>query len=121
MSKSFTEQDLAFRISDALRVRAPEYQKKGFIARLADELCHSESAVENWLYGENVPGGYALMRLFAHFGPEFTDEIISLFDQRTTSLVGSPRAAEILENLPRQMRSAAEDIEEAVDKLKGGK
>ncbi len=42
-------------VSEALRLCAPETNRKAWIGRLATELNMPERTVESWLYGENAP------------------------------------------------------------------
>lgn len=75
-SVGLSEQPVAERIGAALRARAGEVNRKGWIAELADEIGVSERQVKNWFYGHHTPGGAALLDLFAHLGPDFANEIL---------------------------------------------
>lgn len=62
---------LASRIGEALRNRAPDDNKSGWMARHADELGVGERTFKAWYYGESEPGGSHLLTLFDHFGADF--------------------------------------------------
>ncbi len=74
---------LAERIGAALRACAPDANRSGWRARIADDIGASEESLRKWYYGECVPGGGFLLALFAH--PElgdFADRVLGAYGLR---------------------------------------
>ena len=88
VSVGLSEQSVKERIGAALRARAGDFNRKGWIAELADDIGVSERQVKNWFYGHHTPGGAALLDLFAHLGPDFTNEILEPIGLQATHLSG---------------------------------
>lgn len=70
---------LSERLSVALRrISDAAESRKAWRLRCADELGVDPRTFEKWEYGESAVSGDNLLKLFAYFGPELANEVLSL-------------------------------------------
>ena len=77
-------------IADSLKREAaraePRLRRCGWMSKVADDIGSSDTAVNNWVYGQNPPPGDALLALCAHLGDEFLNDILSAINRRAVPL-----------------------------------
>ena len=117
------KEQLTAALSEVLIDCAPETNRKGWMARLADDIRRSESSVRAWCYGEYPPEPEVLLTLFAHLGPTFANKVLvlaGLVSARVgdAELILSANSIKDLRKLAPVLRAAADEIDEHAGKLR---
>jgi hypothetical protein len=95
-----------------MRARVPsDVAKRGWIARVADDIQRHENTVRAWFYGESAPDLPGFLRLVRYFGPSFGDDVLALAGARVSA--DTDDLTEIIGTLPDELRRLAADVESA--------
>ena len=78
MKPSDEEQRFIDAFSQALRDEAPETNRAGWYAQMADETGLGEEAIKKWFYGQNAPNAHSFLVALAYLGPDFGNKIFAL-------------------------------------------
>ena len=130
MEPSDEEQQFIDAFSQALRDEAPETNRAGWYARMADETGLGEEAIKTWFYGKNAPNAYNFLVALAYLGADFGNKIFALTGYKLVPIGSdeidkthlSELLAETLDGLDSAnatLRMAAEEIRK--QKLSGGR
>lgn len=104
--------EAATRIGEGLRARAPEHNRSGWAARMADEIGVAERTFRMWLYGEGTPGLAAFVALCRHpeIGPDFGSEVLAGTGLTIVPASEDLAAASDKQRLARQLREMADAL-----------
>ena len=78
MKPSDEEQRFIDAFSQALRDAAPETNRAGWYAKMADETGLGEEAIKKWFYGQNAPNAYNFLVVLDYLGLDFGNKIFAL-------------------------------------------
>lgn len=113
MAKRFSGSEFTDHIAQALKREAaraePDYNRTGWMSKLADDVGAGDTTVNNWVYGQNPPPGDALLILFARLGDKFLNDILSIIGRRAVPIASAEVDATALKA----------DIDSTIEKLTG--
>lgn len=103
---------LAERVGEALKSRAPEHNRSGWISRMADEIGVKERTFKSWFYGEGVPGLAAFGAMCRHpeIGTEFGTELLGGFGLAVVQASSDEHQSDTAQRLLAQTLDELRDI-----------
>lgn len=94
-------------IGRAIQARIPKYGISDWYRETAKELSVTAEALGNWVRGKCCPSASNTLRLFAHFGPDFTNEVLEPAGQYCASITNL-EAVKTTDRLPRTLEAVSQ-------------